>query len=38
MSRVAGSAFDRYHGADARRCATSVLGWPWRVYQMMSRL
>ena len=38
MSRVAGSVFDPYHGADARRCATSVLGWPWRWYQRMSRL
>ena len=38
MSRVEGSVFDPYHGADARRCATSAVGWPWRVYQMMSRL
>jgi hypothetical protein len=38
MSRVAGSVFDPYHGADARRCATSAVGWPWRWYQRMSRL
>jgi hypothetical protein len=38
MSRVAGSVLDRYHGAEARRCAVSVVGWPWRVYQRMSRL
>jgi hypothetical protein len=38
MSGVEGSVLEEYHGADPRRCAVSVVGWPWWEYQMMSRL
>jgi hypothetical protein len=38
MSRVEGSVLEEYHGAEARRRAVSVVGWPWREYQRMSRV